>query len=874
MLFSDLTEIGEAIADYGPLAQREWNRLDGFEAYYRGIHRAPYTPETVTREFRELVHRSVTNLTRLIVNTLTQRLIVDGFRSSKTAMEDAPQWEWWQANGMDARQKALYDEVAKHGYAGMLVFPAEPGADAPVMRPVSPREWWLWFENWSDDWPALALSLPARPTEPNQPINVAPDDWQQWVVLDERARYVVHTSGRNVVLEAEDVHDLGHVPIVPYRNTWDLTRAPTGEIEPAIAINDRLNQTVFDLLVAQTYAASPQKWATGMALPTGPDGKPLLDLRAWAKSLWLTSDENAKFGSLPEANLKNIVEAIEQALRMYGLMTQTPPHYLLGDLVNLPLALDTVVPTPTGLSTIGELKAGDQVLAPNGTAINVTGKTPVFLGHDCYKLTFDSGAEVVADAAHRWVTTHFVSPNSNPYKHGTVTESVTTEDIFNSLNTCMGGLNHWIPVAEPFDGPEQTFDIPPYVLGLWLADGDHINGVITKGIEDADELVEHLRSEGEIVTVRPYTDAAHANCRLITISYDHDRCPQGHVRPRGTHDVTHHCRSCAALRYRLKRYGEPMPPAVNVSFVKRLKRNGLWKNKHIPEQYFQGSLKQRLALLQGFMDGDGSISHGGTVALTSHRERLALDVARLIRSVGMKVTPREGRGANFEKTDTVRQWRLQWSARDYPVFRLARKLSRQRTIFDETRGRGQALHRHYIVDCVPVPSVPVQCVTVDSTEHLFLVTDFRITSGNSAEALLAADTTLAKKVQDHQTILGEAHEQMFRLAGVAMGDESAATDQEAQVWWRDTEPRSIAQQVDALGKMAQMLQVPVQALWEKVPGTTGGDLSLWRAEAAKERLRQRLEGVQPAQAVAQNTQRMPGVPGGTPADRALATNGQ
>ena len=82
-------------------------------------------------------------------------------------------------------------------------------------------------------------------------------------------------------------------------------------------------------------------------LPTDDEGKPMVDLRAFAKSLWATSDPDAKFGSLPEANLSNIVEAIEQALRVYGLMTQTPPHYLLGDFVNLSaealLAADTTL---------------------------------------------------------------------------------------------------------------------------------------------------------------------------------------------------------------------------------------------------------------------------------------------------------------------------------------------------------------------------------------------------------------------------------------------------------------------------------------------------------------------------------------------------
>jgi hypothetical protein len=127
----------------------------------------------------------------------------------------------------------------------------------------------------------------------------------------------------------------------------------------------------------------------------------------------------------------------------------------------------------------------------------------------------------------------------------------------------------------------------------------------------------------------------------------------------------------------------------------------------------------------------------------------------------------------------------------------------------------------------------------------------------SAEALLAADTSLANKAKERQMLFGEAWEQCFRLGGKAVGDTSAANDLDAEVWWRDTEPRSVAQQVDALGKLAVMLQVPVSALWEDVPGMTGGTLQRWRTEAA----RQKLELVR--QQLAQRTQPQPAV-GGTP----------
>jgi hypothetical protein len=315
-------------------AEAEWRRLSMYEAYYAGLHNKPYRPPTATREFDELMRRCTTNITRLVCNTMTQRLILDGYKSSSTSTDNAKPWEWFQDNGLDARQKALYDEAAKHGYAYVQVLPGEKndGSQAPVIRPVSGREWYCRFDAYIDDWPLWALR------------KVDERDWQ---VLDDVNAYTVRDVEGGVRIVESVPHGLNTVPMVIFRNTFELTRWPTGEIEPVIAVQDRLNQTVFDLLVAQTYAAAPQKWIAGLSVPVDEQGKPITDLRAFAKSVWIDSDPNTKFGSLPEANLKNIVEAIEQALRMYGLMSQTPPHYLLGDLVNLSaealLAADTTL---------------------------------------------------------------------------------------------------------------------------------------------------------------------------------------------------------------------------------------------------------------------------------------------------------------------------------------------------------------------------------------------------------------------------------------------------------------------------------------------------------------------------------------------------
>ena len=98
----------------------------------------------------------------------------------------------------------------------------------------------------------------------------------------------------------------------------------------------------------------------------------------------------------------------------------------------------------------------------------------------------------------------------------------------------------------------------------------------------------------------------------------------------------------------------------------------------------------------------------------------------------------------------------------------------------------------------------------------------------SAEALAAAEAGKDRKVEERQALSGESHEQTLWLAGRIMGVD---VPDDAQVVWRDTSARSFAATVDALGKLTQMLGIPPQELWERVPGATRQDIARWRAAA-------------------------------------------
>lgn len=113
----------------------------------------------------------------------------------------------------------------------------------------------------------------------------------------------------------------------------------------------------------------------------------------------------------------------------------------------------------------------------------------------------------------------------------------------------------------------------------------------------------------------------------------------------------------------------------------------------------------------------------------------------------------------------------------------------------------------------------------------------------SAEALAAARDGLDRKVGERESLFGEAWEQTLRLAGLAAGDTAAWEDTAAQVVWRDTSARSLAQTVDALGKLVTMLGVPPQELWEKIPGVTQTDVGRWKIAASEGDAMNRLNGI-------------------------------
>src|SRR5690606_934941 len=101
-------------------------------------------------------------------------------------------------------------------------------------------------------------------------------------------------------------------------------------------------------------------------------------------------------------------------------------------------------------------------------------------------------------------------------------------------------------------------------------------------------------------------------------------------------------------------------------------------------------------------------------------------------------------------------------------------------------------------------------------------------NADGAEAQAAEEASTQRKIHDYETAFGEAHKQLFRLTGEQAGIAGAWGDYGGMVDWVNSEIRSLSQVADAFGKLATQLQIPVDGLWEMVPGVTPEKAKQWR----------------------------------------------
>lgn len=344
------------------------------------------------------------------------------------------------------------------------------------------------------------------------------------------------------------------------------------------------------------------------------------------------------------------------------------------------LALTTPIATPSGWSTMGDLRVGDSVFDELGKPNRVIGMSEIMRNHDCFEVEFSDGEKIVADADHLWIT-DARRPGGSKGKFNRGVR--TTREIAATLRYKNGAYmtaNHSINVAGGLDLPTAALPIEPYTLGYWLGDGDSDCARLTCHDDDAGEMHSNINADGYDVGVAQYKpDNAAARYRIGSVG----------IRGEGGFD----------------------------SLNAKLRINGLFDRKHIPREYFRASFDQRLNLLRGLMDSDGHIAPmTGICELTSVIESLANEVLELVISLGIKATICEG-DATIDGRVICKKYRVQFTPPDdVVVFKLKRKAVNQ-----YIRHNRRALSRmRYIINVRKVDSVPVKCIKVEANSSLFL----------------------------------------------------------------------------------------------------------------------------------------------------------
>ncbi|TXH57450.1 MAG: hypothetical protein E6Q97_04415, partial [Desulfurellales bacterium] len=336
------------------------------------------------------------------------------------------------------------------------------------------------------------------------------------------------------------------------------------------------------------------------------------------------------------------------------------------------LPLDTPVPGPRGWKTMGDLVVGDEVFGADGKPCTVLAATEVQHGRKVYKITFDDRTSVLADENHNWI----VTTTKDRHDHAG-SRVVTTAEI------ARGPLVHnekrvWaIPTTAPVVYPPQDLPVHPYVLGVWLGDGESKRPWIVFHEDDAEVFLHCMEILGEECTAHPIKGRPHLfRASLGGKNTARAFAAAGLLGPKGS--------------------------------------------KFIPEAYLRGSIEQRTELLAGLLDTDGWISPEGMVEFCNTQKDLADAVAELARSLGMKV--RESSKIPTCKGKPCARAYLVRFTPNQQVFRLARKAARVRL------GEGRSTGRRYIDAVEEVPSVPVRCIAVSSPDHSFLIgRDYTVT---------------------------------------------------------------------------------------------------------------------------------------------------
>lgn len=336
--------------------------LDTLRRYAEGNPPLPHVPGVDPREVREWMKDARTNWTSLVIDSPVERMHVDGFRfgdldddsdSAKIADEEANRI--WQENSLDADADLVHYGALSQRRAFVLVEKGDDGR--PVLTHETPRQVAVEHVQGSQRKLAAGLKLWRDDWTGNTRATLwTPDRIHDFVTKTDAPVF----SGRSATLRGWDAmalpnasdgerpNDLKVVPLVPFINRRNRRPRGFAEHEDVLSIQNRINLAIINLIAAMKYGAFRQRWAAGLEVDEDPvTGQKIQPFQLDIRKLWTTDDAEVKFGEFAATDLVPYVRAVEAAVQDLAAISRTPPHYLIGAVVNV--SGDALKAAETGL---------------------------------------------------------------------------------------------------------------------------------------------------------------------------------------------------------------------------------------------------------------------------------------------------------------------------------------------------------------------------------------------------------------------------------------------------------------------------------------------------------------------------------------------
>lgn len=318
-----MTSVVDIITEYEGKILQEVQRLDTLYDAYHGDVAPPYAPPTAGDEYFSLRKRSKLNMLPLVVKSASQALHIEDYQS-KTKANSKRGMEILKRNGWDARQGQLFDSIGLFGYAYVS---ALPGDDVPFTGMYSPRRMFALYDDPSTDtYPEYAFEIDRK-----HRITAV---WDDNAIHRVKKHKDPNTLQSYYTIDRSEEHRMGLCPVRKVVLTEDLEGRAMGEVEPLLTLQTRLNQLVFDLMIAVSYNSYKVRGISGLVPELDEDGNPV-PIELSAKRLFMLESPDSKPWQLDGTDLKGYLDAVDDCIKEIAATSQTPVHVLQGSLANI-----------------------------------------------------------------------------------------------------------------------------------------------------------------------------------------------------------------------------------------------------------------------------------------------------------------------------------------------------------------------------------------------------------------------------------------------------------------------------------------------------------------------------------------------------------